>query len=316
VVDRVTLSTRTIFRSDDADDLRDIQRFNSGFQGSSVVVQGGGSRQPVGSSLNAVESFRFPDVEFVNEAKVEVAGLPYRAYSSGALDNADYTQVADSGAIGGNDTVTVGPGVTLVDSYTPPSSVSISWVIAYVKVSVNDDNGDPDIEPSARLVVNKNDTFRGDLPQNIEGDFGDYDSASGRTEAEFRIIVPFDASGDTIELGLNNNNQSGNKLDVAYSVRFVSIGKHTHDPDPGIIEDFTGQPEANASGTVLPSNVDLLINGNTVATDIGSGEFETVVDVAGEFNVDAFNTIEAASDSLGHIRLTPFVEAYKQIGKQ
>lgn len=306
VVDRVTLSTRTIFRSDDTADLRDIQRFNSGFQGSSVVVQGGGSRQPVGPSLNAVESFRFPDVEFVNEAKVEVAGLPYRAYSSGALDNANFANVAADDASGGNfditDTFTT--GIT----FTVPSSVSISTL------SVTSSIFSQESSNSAIIRFRVFDQTTGEYyPQQNPRQQGNLESVNdGGSSITTTADIYEDVSGHTLELQYERN------LSTNYTITAVAFyqaaGKHTHDPDPGIIEDFTGQPEANASGTVLPSNVDLLINGTTVATDIGSGEFETVVDVAGEFNVDAFNTIEAASDSLGHIRLTPFVEAYKQIG--
>ena len=53
VIDELLLSTRDIVRKGSARVLEDIQRFNAGFQGTSVVIQGGGSRQPVNASLNA-----------------------------------------------------------------------------------------------------------------------------------------------------------------------------------------------------------------------------------------------------------------------
>ena len=83
------LSTRTIVRSDDSQDLRDIQRFNSGFQGSSVVVQGGGSRQPVDATNNAEIPFFYPELEFENEAQLFVRGLNYRHYSTPNQHNHD-----------------------------------------------------------------------------------------------------------------------------------------------------------------------------------------------------------------------------------
>lgn len=85
----------------------------------------------------------------------------------------------------------------------------------------------------------------------------------------------------------------------------VDIPNHTHAPQPGIYT--TGD---------TPSNVDVEINGSTVATDVGSGTFETVVDIAGELNRDAWNTITIRSDSLGRIAATPFIEGYDQIGKR
>jgi len=88
---------------------------------------------------------------------------------------------------------------------------------------------------------------------------------------------------------------------------------HSHTPDPGLVESFPDHPQAGANDHLLPSNVDILVNGATVATDVGSGEFETVVDIADELDRDAWNTIQATSDTIGHVQINPYVEAYKQI---
>jgi len=64
--------------------------------------------------------------------------------------------------------------------------------------------------------------------------------------------------------------------------------------------------------TDTPSNVDVIVNGNTVATNVASGQFNEVVDIAGELT-EGFNTIEIQSDSLGHIRATTFLDLYRQI---
>ena len=63
-----------------------------------------------------------------------------------------------------------------------------------------------------------------------------------------------------------------------------------------------------------PSNVDLLINGSTVATDIGSGEFRATVDVSGEMTPGEVHDFEFQSDSLGKLLVTVFLEGYDQIG--
>lgn len=64
--------------------------------------------------------------------------------------------------------------------------------------------------------------------------------------------------------------------------------------------------------TNTPANVDLLVNGNVVATNIGSGEFSEVVDISGQL-VEGFNTISVKSDELGHVRATVFQDLYRQI---
>ena len=81
-VDECLLSTRTIARDDEQRRLEDIQRFNVAFQGSSVSVQGGGSRQPVDDGFPAQIPFDYPDIEFENSAELQVRALPYRHYSS------------------------------------------------------------------------------------------------------------------------------------------------------------------------------------------------------------------------------------------
>jgi hypothetical protein len=70
------------------------------------------------------------------------------------------------------------------------------------------------------------------------------------------------------------------------------------------------------SPELTPDNVNVLVNGSTVATNIGSGEFETTVDLSGDLNRAAWNTIELDADSRGFIQATVSAQAYKQIGKR
>jgi hypothetical protein len=65
---------------------------------------------------------------------------------------------------------------------------------------------------------------------------------------------------------------------------------HTHDPQAGVVN----------FPTETPSNCDLVINGTTVASNIGSGVFTETIDVSGEF-VSGVNDIEVTSDSVGFI---------------
>jgi hypothetical protein len=110
-------------------------------------------------------------------------------------------------------------------------------------------------------------------------------------DVEFIIEAPLDGDG----------------FNVASTSGFIGYdAPHTHGPDPGI----TNFPNDT------PSNVDVIIDGSTVATNIGSGTFETTVDITGELTQDAWNDIELTSDTLGHIQATISIDGYRQIGTQ
>jgi hypothetical protein len=79
---------------------------------------------------------------------------------------------------------------------------------------------------------------------------------------------------------------------------------HTHPVDPGVTE----FPSETAS------SVDVLVNGNTEATDIGTGTFETTVDLSGTLMPGAWNTITVASTTLGLLQCTAAIDVYRQVG--
>lgn len=79
---------------------------------------------------------------------------------------------------------------------------------------------------------------------------------------------------------------------------------HQHPPDPGVVE-FANE---------TASNVDVLVNGTEEVTNIGSGEFETTVDLADTLTDGQFNQIELASDTLGLLIASIGIRAYEQIG--
>jgi len=313
VVDSVLLSTRTTLRTDDDADLEEIQRFNSGFQGSSVMIQGGGSRQPVNSSNNAVVPFDYPEIEFENEATLQVRGLPYRAYSSGAASGGGVQQTS------GNQT----------DQIT-----GISGRLTFDPIFQNLAPGESTNESDGQLFVDNN--YGGDIliveiniitddgyhPIDVEFETNtaqDGFDMTVRTNSlgNYRILQTFNEleAGNEMVLTVTNPSYASTDLVVDGSTGYttyeplhshmIDIDPHTHPADPGIIET-----------TDTPSNVDVLINENTVSTDIGSGEFETEVDIAGELTRGAWNDIELTSDTLGHIQCTISVDGYKQIGKK
>jgi hypothetical protein len=186
-----------------------------------------------------------------------------------------------------------------------PSDYNQYWAIIVVFVRTLDSNANfesqtIDLRITASTV---GDIFNERVTTEEFGAFYHWIPVSGidqNDDVEFEIGNP---SGTDIATGGNTDIE-------------LWLPEHTHAPDPGVIESFPDNPNANANGELLPSNVDILVNGNTVATDVGSGEFETVVDITGTLNEDTFNTIAASSDSTGHIRLTAYSETYKQIGQE
>jgi hypothetical protein len=346
---QLTLSTRTTMRSDDTEDLRDLQRFNTGFQGSSVVIQGGGSRQPVNGSLNAEIPFDYPDIEFENEAQLLVRGLPYRAYSSGAAagganddtteGGGDHTHQVDINDLTNRNTtyskvderrftdsqITFSSSWSNVDTFTPSVFTSEVWVY-----------------PSFTYIEEFQSTQRVEHELLIRGvdDSGNYyptqngitvsiPADSGSDSEPYAIGFPGGFNGRALDLQAQVTEPNGSPMIYDFEVSWNAFGvhehlldvvktsdasgphthqfswRHIHDPEPGIIQ----------FGSDTPSNVDVIINGNTVATDIGSGLFETEVDIGGELTVGAWNDIELSSDSLGHIQATVSIDGYKQIGK-
>lgn len=302
-VAEVLLSTRTTVRKGDAQELEDIQRFNTAFQGSSVSVQGGGSRQPVDSGVNAEIPFDYPDLAYENDATLQVRGLPYRAYSSGAAaggtnddttasstpdsDNAtmDFDRTTSSGALLQLTVPNVSGDGTIVIAYANMQNTSTS---SY-SIDLDIDN----INSGTSLYAGSSETYDPNDSRFFEA-----------------VETGSNLEGDTIEFSYSKS--LGEESLLSAGVMVLSDHTHTfdwqhvHDPNPGVIE----------FGTDTPSGVDVIVNGTTVATDIGSGTFETEVDISGELNSGQWNLIELASDTLGHIQGTVSIDGYKKIGTQ
>lgn len=107
----VVLSSRQKSREQDGSkDRKDIQRYNKGFEGTPVTLTAGGGRQPVDSSNPYEFSFYYPsEVNYEHRVKLQVKGLPYRAYSQGAADGGGTTQTSTSGGTN-SDTTESGGG--------------------------------------------------------------------------------------------------------------------------------------------------------------------------------------------------------------
>ncbi|AFH21515.1 hypothetical protein OSG_eHP3_00010 [environmental Halophage eHP-3] len=334
----VLLSTRTTLRKDGSDDLRDIQRFNTGFQGSSVNLQAGPVLQPVSSSINATIPFRYPDVDFENSVEVRVAGRPYRSYVGAAGHDHDVTisdfsssnintdfQQVDSGDInsGGadvdgvtldNDNNTSTPQTEVLTNFSLNSSTGTTGINHFVfNVYCQDLNG---ILGTQALSYEIENLTKGETYTQL-GEFNE-------VGMDNTIIIPVfkDIHGDDLEVRLVAQFSTEITFDATFY--FVSSGGHTHNVsisdtatststvgfDPGVnLWDGNDQ-----SPTLEPSNVNVIVNNNTVASNVGSGTFETVVDISGDLNKGAWNTVELSSDSKGFVNATVAARAYQQIG--
>lgn len=85
----VTLSTRQASRHTEGsgEDRQDIQRYNMAFEGTAVTMNTGGGRQPVNDLINYQFQVYYPDeIKYEHRVKLNVVGLPYRAYSSGGAE--------------------------------------------------------------------------------------------------------------------------------------------------------------------------------------------------------------------------------------
>jgi hypothetical protein len=295
-VQKALLSTRTILREELGSDTRDIQRYNTAWQGASVSVQGGGSRQPVDNQNNAEIPFNYPNIEFENQAELFVRGLPYRGYSAGSSNiDTPIFNVVDSRDLVTNTRLAPGASTTI----TVNTGSGYNDYIAFLGIGVETlDPNDVTVAAKDRFEV---DVFNVTEPHFVTGEFttteniGTWELQQGSVEVE---------PGDDIEVQFENPKDNEDLvLDGNTIVRLYEVN-HRHNVDPGI-DNFASE---------TPSNVDVLIDGNTVATDIGSGEFETSVDISDELTPDAWNFIELTSDTLGHIQATISIDGYKRIG--
>ena len=81
--------------------------------------------------------------------------------------------------------------------------------------------------------------------------------------------------------------------------------------EPGVVESFPEAPGANQDDELLASGVDIVIDGTTVASNIGSGEFVETVDISGDLS-PGVNDIKITSDELGLMSAYVQTELFRQ----
>ncbi|AFH22130.1 hypothetical protein OSG_eHP18_00100 [environmental Halophage eHP-18] len=314
---KVLLSTRTTARKDGSDDLRDIQRFNTGFQGSSVAVNGGPVIGAVDSGNPLTFGFRYPDLEFENTATLRVRGESYRIDSKGAASGGGSTETSNNGGTFNDITKLASTRSNKFTSFTSTSSQT---------ATVTEPIGSGGEQQNYRAILEADATStnlfveRVVLEDTTEGDivYTNDNIDQSRILLQIPIDETIDRNGNDIEARVTLQQSPSDFWDVtlktlneqSHSHLFdwqhnhdVTIPNHTHPPDAGIFT--TGD---------TPSNTGVDINGTTVASGIGTGTFETTVDIAGDLTKGSWNDITLTSDSLGRVQATVFIEGYDQIG--
>lgn len=297
-----TLTNRVAERGGNRKRRDDLQRFNTGWQGFVDRDNDSYGWQPVTAATNATRPYQYPsDVVSEKRAEVYVSSIPYRAYSQGSanLDSPNFDLIQNRSVVT-NERLSPGQSFTFsapVPSFEGESSVDEVFNDYVLEFLVDIEMLEPD-----NVTVGSQETIglsvrAGGTVQLFDGEVTT-DSFGNLTR---RIVNTTVEPGENIEWTVTNVYSSGDILISDNSGLWMWDFDHTHPPEPGLI-DF---PNTTAS------NVDLIVNGTTVATDIGTGTFNTTVDIAGQMSAGV-NTIELSSDSLGLLNATVITQLFRQ----
>lgn len=326
---QVTLSSRRHSRVDQGKKERDdVSNYNVAFEGTSVMPTASGGRQPVGSdqqgrNVNYEFDFYYPsEAVYEHRAKLHVKGYPYRAYSWGAEDNADFQRVSEEGFVTDHWQAVEG-FLTTTDRWTcsvPTSEVRAWGIVQNLRVSDkyvfvrpylrNNDTRtnfpgithEVRLEPGAQVAVPMSD------PTDCEGDTFDF-------RAEVTKIGPISEGAppaSNVHMSQGPPDvvmESANYTDpyLLLNVVYQAIGKHTHDPAPGVTQTFETVQH-------FPSECQVLVNGDAVGDPITGGfDFEAEVDLRGSLNFGEWNTVEITSDTLGAMQAHLDTDVTRQI---
>lgn len=287
----------------------DVDNYNQAIEGNSVPINTGGGRQPVDPDNPYELQLYYPsEVEYEHRLNVRVVGLPYRAYSAGAIDNADFESgMADDMGLYSSpvsqDWTPLKSPLTIVDEI----ETSTLYTVVHFYVS---DFGDEHSwgGVSFRYLRNGEQTIPSASANNDAFQYRLDDGGSGTV----MFVDPVDVAGDTVEVQARLDKGSGSGITVHSNIMHMSAGKHTHDPDPGIIEEFGDDNRT----TYYPSDCQIRVNGEPVGDTLGGDaarRWSGSVDVRGMLNEGAINRIEVESASLGHLQCYVEGDLYRQI---
>lgn len=302
-----TLSNRALATTDRQTKRNDdLERFNQGYQGfvdrdNFRAVE----KQAFDGTVDATGEYFYPnDVVSEQRAEIVVKTEPYRVDSKGAAGGGDHTHSVTVSHPSHDHSVTIpdhNHSVTI-----PDHNHGVTVEVADHAHSLPEETGDTGETDGHRHTYVRRGGFNTTRSQVETGGVVNATAQSYSTTSD-------DGGGttETTDDGGGTTQTSTDALGTTTSETSDASGTHTHDPDPGIIESFPNHPESNANGELLPSGVDLLIDGTTVATDIGSGEFTTTIEVTGEFT-SGVNDISLQSDSLGLVTAIVRTELFRR----
>lgn len=323
---KTTFSNRRLTRQPEQQrEQKDVDRYNMAFEGTNVTMNTSGGRQPVSANHNYQFSIYYPDeVKYEHRIKLQVAGLPYRAYSEGAeaagshshrvsIPSHDHSVDVDIPSHSHPITIDLPSHDHDVDINIPSHDHKFSY-------SVLDHSHD--LLESQYLTSG---TYNGDSvedhdhqytsPYGVSKNVSNPDTTSTTTNGGGGVAktVSSDGGGGVLQ---ETTTDSGGETVTSTTTDYAgdttqttrSGGSHTHAPQPGIIESFNGTRH-------YPSNCDVIVNGTNIGEALGdgSGRFEETVDLEGHLIPGQFNRIEVSSESLGHVMAAIDVDVYRQI---
>jgi hypothetical protein len=309
----------------------DLERFRSGYQGFIDRDNFSIDNQPVSASLNAEDSYFYPsDVVDEKRAEIRVRGRAYRSFVASAGHTHDIqigTTTSLNDAVDVNDsaqltlTLTNGTsswsdGATFTENATVPSSWEGYPIFVVLRVT-------------GAAPTDTNAPVAGDAVS------FSFDSSSlltaGIQSSEHHQFTPSDvAFGDNLDIrayrtatditpgqnfGAFLRNISGTTLNIdAAEVTLVNM-RHNHTIDIGTetSESAAGFEPGVQEFNLYPSNVDVLVNGQSVGVSLGggSGPFASTVDIAGLLG-PGDNQIEFTSDTTGRVTGAVRTELFRQ----
>jgi len=306
-VDRydVVLSTRRLFQEGDTEEvLTEIDNYRTSKEPPIVFLNGGGgNRSPVGPNNDWVMTQKYPeDVIHERDVTLNIKGRNYRAFSSGAAGGSSNIDTSES-----SQTTQEQSKVIEETGKSQSFDGNNNWKdIREFNVSENFDFFECAIQNIGTVgTAGGPIEFRLENAGNSLFKCAQIDTAqNNQSTTLIGDTRSFDTSGREIELQARSSDNKTFQFNyVVYSRpshnHQINLPDHQHDPDPGIV-DFDG---SGGFSELYPENIDVVVNGNTVATDVagdGSSPFEVEVDLGGELSA-GFNEIEIQSESLGHI---------------
>lgn len=281
---------------------RDIENFNRSFQGDVVTLTAGGYRDFVDGINNYAFTVNKPsDVVREIKAELNVEGLPYRTnLSIGGLT----TEPEDFDTISYTwDNVAWNDGETKSISL-PFSDFENDDLIFYIRLgeALSADNVSPGDTWQVDFVTGGFTTFNPGFQMNFTA--LEPVNSIANTGYNLQATQQVDFSAESIDFEeIYVTNQSGTDLNsIDVKIGFINK-KHKH----AVVPDINRYPAQT------PSGVNVIINDEVIAENIGSGEFNTTIDITGELNQQGVNTIELTSGTRGNIRATAFLDLYRQI---